>query len=219
MEPSRSSGARPVDPARWTGALLMGGASRRMGEDKLGMLLPDGRRVLDGPADALRGTCARLLGAGADGPEDPRLPSGFDPVPDPVAERPGPLVVLGALLATADTPWLLLAAGDLPLLRADHLSALAQAAEEDPQRALVALSARGPEPLVAAYPCALADAVEHVLATGRRSMHAFLEQVDWRPWKQWTEASPATIADPFFNLNQPQDWILLQQRFRPGKRP
>lgn len=185
--------------AGWTGALLAGGRSRRMGQDKLLMRLPDGRRLCERPANALAQVCTHLLQLGR--PEEPLHP-GFEPLAD-AAGCSGPLAGLLAALEAARTPWLLLAAGDMPNLSAELLAELQQEAERDPARALLP---EGPEPLCAAYPTALAPLVRARVQAGERAARAALPPQARRLWPAAAAQAAARLADPFLSLNSRSDW-------------
>ena len=207
---------------------MAGGRSRRMGQDKLSMPLADGRRLLDAAADALRQHCGHLVYLG---PEPASLPplSGFEPLRDyhdsKVPLGSGPMAGLLASLLHAEqvgARWVLVLAGDLPLVRADQLTALVEQAEsqESPNSApgngqksrpseqlaaVVPVSDHGPEPLLAAYPASFAAAAKDYLHQGRRSLRGFLSQ---QLWISLLSTGLDTIPD-CTNLNRPEDWERL----------
>ena len=129
----------------WTGALLSGGASRRMGLDKLELQFPDGTFLLDRPAQALRESCGTCLLVGEKNRRAP-MAGQFTLVPDQT-QGGGPLSALLGAMTACQTPWLLLLGGDMPLLTASHMKVFQKCAEEVPNQVLMAESSEGLEPL------------------------------------------------------------------------
>lgn len=192
----------PWPRPNWTGALLVGGRSRRMGTDKLLLRLPDGARLMERPGAALRAVCGACLQVGGG---TAHALADFTPLADaPQAE--GPLAGLLAALYAARTAWVLVLAGDLPAVDAAFLAALQDEAERDPARALLPQSAAGLQPLCAAYPRALAARIAAAAAAGERAVHAALPLEARRAWPYEEAAAAARIADPFRNINRPSDW-------------
>lgn len=219
-----------MGPAAWAGALLAGGRARRMGRDKLALRLPDGRRLVDVPAEALHRVITHRGGACAwVAPEAPaRLPDGFVHVADcPDGPARGPLAGLAAALAWAEARGatrLLVVAGDLPAIRAAHLHRLVSQAEEGTGGALLA---RGPdgraEPLIGVYPSSWATRARALLAAGEAAVHTLSDGA-----RQTVEIDPKSAQvtpsmtesgagrdriHACFNLNRPEDW---QQLLRSG---
>ncbi|MHC4422652.1 MAG: molybdenum cofactor guanylyltransferase, partial [Planctomycetota bacterium] len=150
-------------------ALLVGGASSRMGCDK-------SRLELGGVANATR--LALLLDAIF---EDLLLVGGDPPAEAPgrrVADPEGPVCALRGLVAAleaARAPRVLVVATDLPLLTPDLVLALVAWPEAD---AVVPLDARGIHPLCAIYRCAaLLPPARECLAAGRLELRGPLDAV------------------------------------------
>jgi len=155
--------------AGFTGVILAGGRSSRMGRDKAGLLW-EGRTFLRLQAEKLRSLGARELlvsGAGLSLP-DART------VPDLYPDR-GPLGGLHACLKGASCPRVLVLAVDLPLVSEEILrDLLALHARSGAQVAALADDGRL-QPLAAVYDAALADAVEGLIRDGPRPVRALLE--------------------------------------------
>jgi molybdopterin-guanine dinucleotide biosynthesis protein A len=186
------------------GAVLMGGASSRMGRDKAH--LPIG-----GVAGATR--AARLLGSLF---EEVLLVGGDPPDDTPgrrVRDGDGPACALrglAAALGAAAAPRVLVVATDLPLLTPDLLLALVAWPEAD---AVVPRTSHGPQPLCALYARdAVLPAARRRLLAGELALHGLLAAV------QTSYLEPADLArlDPqgtaLFNLNTPQDLEELKSR-------
>jgi molybdopterin-guanine dinucleotide biosynthesis protein A len=185
------------------GAVLVGGASSRMGADKAAL-------ELGGVALATR--CADTLAALV---EDVVLVGGAPPdaapgrrVPDP----PGPRCALRGLvgaLAACDAPRVLVLATDLPFVTRDLLLALIAWPEAD---VVAPRGARGPEPLCALYHRAPALALaRHALEAERLALHALLDALDTR----YLEGADLAAVDPerraLTNLNSPDDLALAER--------
>ena len=178
-------------------AVLLGGASERMGRDKA-------RLPVGGVAGATR--VARLL-AGLFA--DVLLVGGEAPPDAPgrrVPDEPGPRCPLRGLvsaLAAARAPRVLVVATDLPLLSPDLLLALVA---WPAAAAVVPRTPDGPHPLCALY---ARDAVLPVaraeLAAGRLSLAAVLAAVE----TSWLDGEALRLVDPrgtaLFNANHPED--------------
>jgi molybdopterin-guanine dinucleotide biosynthesis protein A len=191
------------------GAVLVGGASSRMGRDKA-------RLAVGGVAGATR--AARLLA----GLFEEMLVVGGDPpdetpgrrVPDPE----GPSCALRGLVAAleaARSPRVLVTATDLPLLTADLLLALVAWPEAD---AVVPRTADAAHPLCALYArdAVLPLARAH-LASGKLAMRALLDAVET------SYLAPEVVAriDPtgraLVNVNTPEDLVRAEGLLGPER--
>lgn len=192
--------------ANLAAALLVGGASSRMGSDKAHL-------PLGGVALATR--TARLL---ADHFEDVLLVGGAPPadapgrrIPDPEGPRCALRGLVGAL-AAARAPRVLVVATDLPLLEPELLLALVAWPEADVVLPRVAGRA---EPLCALWareaPLAAARAQ---LAAGRLALHELVGALD----AAWLEEDDLRDVDPaglmLANANTPEDWARLERLAR-----
>jgi molybdopterin-guanine dinucleotide biosynthesis protein A len=213
--------------ANVSAALLIGGASTRMGRDKASL-------TLSGVAMATR--LARLLDAMVD---DVLLVGGAPPEDAPgrrIADVDGPASSLRGLvsaLEAARAPRLLVIATDLPFVTPALLlglvarppagavvprrSVATQALEGDGVRTTA--PSAGSHPLCGVYDVAAALPVarEH-LAAGRLALRAMLDrlQVDF------VEGDDLAALDPdghaLDNANTPQEWVAVEARCRAGSR-
>ena len=188
---------RPGRLARVSGAVLVGGASQRMGRDKTHL-------ELAGVPLAVR--AARLL---ADLLEDVVLVGGDPPadapgrrVPDPEGPRCALRGLLGALGAARGERVVVLAT-DLPLLTADLVLGLIA---QPPADVVVPRNADGSHPLCAVYrrEPVLAAARAH-LAEGRLALRALLDTMETR----FVEGDALRALDPdesaLLNVNDESD--------------
>jgi len=178
-------------------ALLVGGASSRMGRDKA-------RLELGGVANATR--LARLLGALF---EDLLLVGGDPPADAPgrrVADPEGPVCALRGLLAAleaARAPGVLVVATDLPLLTPDLVLALVAWPEAD---AVVPRSAAGIHPLCALYRReVLLPLARERLAAGRLDLRGLLDAVATSYFGPDDLARVDPSGRALTNVNTPED--------------
>lgn len=181
-----------------TGAVLLGGASSRMGRDKA-------RLELGGEALALRQ--ARLL-AGLF--EEVLLVGGEPPagapgraVADPPGERSALRGIVGALEA-ASAPWVAVVATDLPTLSADLVLGLVASAT--PGVDAVVPRRQRPEPLCALYRVeGVLPEARARLAAGELVLRGLLDALA----VTWLEGEDLARVDgdaALLNVNTPEQW-------------
>ncbi len=180
---------------RPTGLILAGGASRRFGSDKRRHLV-QGRAMIHRVHDAVAAVAAPVwvsVRDPADRPLGPDVPVVIDAVPGA-----GPLAGVVAGLQRLEAEWLLVVACDLPLLRADALHALIDAARPG-TAAVVARGGDGrPQPLCACYHRAVRDVAEAHLAARRLALHDLLAALDPVRFVRLPD-------DVLLNVNHPSD--------------
>jgi molybdopterin-guanine dinucleotide biosynthesis protein A len=171
------------------GAVLCGGASRRMGIDKAGVEvdgIPMARRVVDVLAAA---GCSPVIAVGGDATALGRL--GLDVLEDGFPGQ-GPLGGIVTAL-TVGAP-IAVVACDLPDLRPATVAALIAAL--DGHDVAVALSDR-PEPLCAVWAQSAAAVLGEKFESGERAVHRALAGLDIA----WVPVAPAELR----NVNTPGD--------------
>jgi len=181
------------------GLVLCGGRSARMGRDKA--LLPWGENDLLGHSIArLRAVTPDVAVLSGSAPR--YADRGLAVLTDRTDDDGAIAGLLAGLEHASGRPALLLAV-DLPLVPVALLEALVDAI--DRADAVVPRSARGPEPLCAAYAPTCLTPIRERLARGERRMTAFWPDVHVR------ELGPAELVrlgDPevmFLNVNEPRD--------------
>jgi molybdopterin-guanine dinucleotide biosynthesis protein A len=191
----------------YTGVVLAGGRSERLGRDKR-RLLVEGEPLLARVVARLRPLVREVVVVTREAEPLPLLD-----VRRVTDRYPGMGVLAGvhAGLAAARAPWSYVVAGDLPLLDPALLCALAARAGDACD--VVVPRWRGElEPLHALYrPSVCAPAAEVALRQGRRRIVAFYPHV------RVCEMEEAAVAriDPegrsFFNVNTREEWARLQK--------
>ena len=197
--PPRPTNREP-EPPRLTGAILAGGFSRRLGQDKAALQL-GGKPLALWVHQALAplvDTCWLITNQPL-----AHLALGLPLMTD---LRPflGPAGGLLTALFSARTPWVLAAAVDNPFLAPALLAELAARARRTSRPAVVCRSPRGLEPFPGVYAVRILPALQDFLQADRRPTR-FLETC--RP--QILSEPEVLALDPegrsFFNLNTPQD--------------
>jgi len=197
------------------GAILAGGLSRRMGGGDKGLLLWQGRSLIEHVALRLRPQVSRLV-LNANGDPGRFASFGLPVVADDLPGFPGPLAGVLAVLehfrAGTETHVMVVPC-DAPQLPADLVARLAAAWQAAGALGALAVSAGRRHPAVALWPVALAPALRDALVEEdlRRvdtflRRHGFVE-VEWL----------AEPADPFVNVNTPEGLAALG--FSSGARP
>ena len=185
----------------WTGLILAGGASRRMGRDKALLRL--------GGATLLERAVALVREAGGEplvvAPARPgHDPAGIRRVDEGASGRAaGPLVALRHGLDACGTEIAVALACDLPLVPASLLRHLAAGAGGEHQ-AVVPRSGGVLQVLAAAYAAACREAIDRHLRSGGRSVHGFLEEVRVR-YLEGEELEAFGGPGIFLNVNTPED--------------
>lgn len=183
-----------------TGAILAGGYSRRLGQDKAALRL--GKTPLALRVDAALAPLVTTRWLVTNHPLS-HLALGLPLITDLIPSQ-GPAGGLCTALFYARTPWVLAAAVDNPFLAPALLAELAARAARTSRPAVVCRSPRGLEPFPGVYAVRLLPALRDFLQTDR-SLTRFLEKC--RP--QIVSELEVRSLDPecrsFFNLNTPQE--------------
>ena len=194
-----------------TGAILGGGASRRMGQDKLPLKVGD-MSLLERVHEALASRCAEILIVGGGGCVSPETRRVSDLRPG----RQGPLAGIEAALLAARYQSVFIAAGDMPFLTGDLVGYLLGLLS-DPLPAVVPHFGGRPHPLCAAYSRAVQPAVSSALDRGVRSVRGLLEGL---PGVRYVgEEELRRCGDPnllLMNVNSPEDLARARAALREG---
>ena len=184
------------------GFILVGGASRRMGQDKAQLRLGS-ETMLERIADRLSAatTSVTLVGS-PQAYEGHFLPN----VPD-IHENWGALGGIHAALSAAKTDWIIAIACDLPFVTRDLFERLKRFAD-DSFDAIAPLQPDGrPQPVCALYrrnTCL--PEIEKLVSAGEHTPRALLSNVSTR-YVAFAELSDLPGAENFFlNLNTPEDF-------------
>jgi len=183
-----------------TGFILVGGASRRMGQDKAQLRLGP-QTVLERVAAELRAATSSVTLVGARQDYD-----GVPNVPD-VHEKWGALGGIHAALSASRADWILVVACDLPFVTRDLFERLKSFVDTTVDAIVpVQLDAR-PQPVCALYRRSTClPAVEELISAGEHSPRALLASIRtcYVEFKQLEDLRGA--EDFFLNLNTPEDF-------------
>lgn len=191
--------------------LNAGGSSRRMGQPKALLPMPDSATPL------IRHIATRLLPLADDLlviANDPAIAGALKPLParflpDSLPDT-GPLGGLATGLA-AIKGWCICVACDLPFVQPNVFRYLIDQTGDD-WDAVVPLVEGRPQPLHALYHRRALAAVEAALQTGKRRMDSFYSQVRIR-FVTEDEVRPIDPAlRSFVNVNTPEEWAALTGR-------
>lgn len=180
------------------GAVLAGGASRRMGAPKEGVLLPDGRPMLECVLDALSAACGRVVVVGACQGFSLENRKDVDHLPDGTPGE-GPLAALVTLLSSGLADGYLMAACDQPFLEPALLRRLV---EGDPGRPRFFRAPDGAplDPFPGFFPTSLLIAASTAVDSGQRSLRRFVS-VTLPDWVILSAGEMAQLRD----LDTPED--------------
>jgi molybdopterin-guanine dinucleotide biosynthesis protein A len=185
-----------------TGIILVGGKSRRMGQDKA-LLSVQGKTLVERALEPFQQTFAQVLLIG-DRPER------FAAYHLPVIPDLYPGSSLGGLytgLFHASTEHIFVTSCDLPFPNLAILHYLC--CLKDSYDAVIPCSSQGTEPLFACYRKSCLDTMRDRLEQQRFSISAVCSSLDTRqvPYQDIAPFDPAGTA--FLNLNKPEDITLL----------
>jgi FdhD protein len=195
-----------------SGAVLAGGRSRRMGQDKRWLPI-DGVPLLARAVAAVAAVADEVLVVTAAPADAAAVAAALDDLPPGTArwqgdQRPGqgPLAGIEAALAEASHDVVLVLAGDHPEAMPAVLRALLDLLHTHPEAdAAVLASDRGPQPLVAAYRRAALPAIRALLDAGERRATRIVDHLDTVVLEHsaWQRLDPtgATVRD----LDTPED--------------
>ena len=159
-------------PWDFCGAILSGGESRRMGVPKAGLLLPDGRSMIERTRDMLKSFCRNVVIVGA-----PYGLNGHQVIEDS-EKNLGPLGGLEALLGSGVASQYIVVPCDLPLAPAAFISRLSRDKGTSGMTTFQVEGEEPPRPL----PCRISS--EHLedtrmlLKRGERSIRGLMKQLD-----------------------------------------
>ena len=180
--------------SRPSGILLAGGASRRFGRPKI-VEPVDGSPLFHRPLRALLDSCDDIVIVLAPDAPEPPLPDGAERVSfarDPVAYE-GPLAGTRVGLERVHAEYAVLVAGDMPGVRSELLSLMAERATATGRNAIALRDGDGTRPLPAVLRIGPAlTLARSLLETGERRLRALVEglEPDALPQDVWSGADP-----------------------------
>lgn len=193
-----------LDQSTIAGVVLAGGRSSRMGRDKAGVTL-GGRSLLSHVLARLSPQTV-LIAVNADAADGHDLPVISDRIPG----KAGPMAGIHAAMvygAGLTATHVVTVSVDCPFFPADLVSRLA-AAVSNPEQIAIAASEGRSHPVFGLWPTALAgDLEEWVRIDEKRRVRDFLLRHDVTEVSFPLHPTRASVLDPFFNINTPDDLI------------
>ena len=191
-----------------TGAILVGGLSRRMGRDKA-LLTFGGKPLVERVINAFRPLFARIVFVGDRGE---RFASyGLPVLPD---IYPGSaLGGLHAALVQAGTPYIFASACDVPWPEPRVIEQLVSLRKG--YDVVVPRTEGGLDPLFAVYGTACIPAMERMLRESNYRIYDFYPEVRTRYVEPAELAGFITPGKTFVNVNTPQEFEIIRQREEP----
>jgi len=201
-------------PGDYLGVVLAGGQSRRMGQDKALLPFGNNRTLFDHVLHHFGRQIDNIIISTANH-DSVFTHCGHDLVGDIAPfERLGPLSGLYAAFDYCQKSGqsyrgLITVAVDTPFFPNDYVAQLRAMASSHPCCPLIAATGKRQHPTFALWPLDVASALHHHLETGKRSILSFAAQVGMQ-----TIVFPpsSTNEDPFFNINNQQEWELACHR-------
>ncbi|MGX1829509.1 molybdenum cofactor guanylyltransferase [Paenibacillus taichungensis] len=190
----------------WTGIILAGGLSSRMGFNKA-LLDWNGTSVLEQVIQAMAPAVQRIiLSAGNNTAAYTTLP--YDCVQDNYPGK-GPLAGLHAALEASETDWNLICACDMPLLEPSFFKGMKWLAESGHEHhAIVPRLAGRVHPLAGAYHRRVLPELEQRLIDNRLKVTQWLEEIgcQYVDVDELESAAVHDVAIQLSNMNTPEEY-------------
>jgi molybdopterin-guanine dinucleotide biosynthesis protein A len=181
-------------------AVLAGGKSSRMGQDKA-LLVWEGQTLLERCLDVVRPLADPVVVV-ADA-SDKYSVAGCRIVSD-LYPNAGPVGGIATALDALGPGWHLATACDMPFLKRELLALLLDCASEAYQAVVPWINGR-PEPLCAVYRSTCLPVLRTFLESGQRAAHKALERLKTLPVEEDTLRSVDPDLVSFVNVNSPED--------------
>ncbi|WP_315796478.1 molybdenum cofactor guanylyltransferase [Paenibacillus sp. BIC5C1] len=196
----------------WTGIILAGGLSRRMGFNKA-LLEWNDSSVLEQIIQAMAPAVHRIiLSTGNNTAAYTALP--YDRVQDDYPGK-GPLAGLQAALQASETDWNLICACDMPLLEPSFFKGMKWLAESGQEHhAIVPRLAGRVHPLAGAYHRRVLPELEQRLIDNRLKVTQWLEEIgcQYVDVDELESAGVHDVAIQLSNMNTPEEYKHIRNR-------
>ncbi|WP_340014754.1 molybdenum cofactor guanylyltransferase [Paenibacillus sp. FSL K6-1318] len=196
----------------WTGIILAGGLSSRMGTNKA-MLELNGSVILQHVTKAMRPAVSRIIVAA--GPNVTTYGEmGYDCVQDHYPGK-GPLAGLHAALEASGTEWNLVCACDMPLLQTSFFDGIKKLAEShDSYSAIVPRVDGRVHPLAGVYHRQVLPDLEQRLMQDHLRVMRWLEEIGCRyvEAEELERAGVHQVAMQLSNMNTPEDYERIRNQ-------
>lgn len=179
--------------------ILAGGKSTRLGFDKRQLVL-EGSSILTTLVSRLSPSFEKIICVCNEQPLDESL--GMALIKDEIQHQ-GPMGGIQAGLRSSKTEWNTVVGCDMPFVTLDFVKSLILNAS-DSVDAVIPLSSKGIEPLLALYSKRCLPAIDRLLESGSRKITNLLEAVRVR-YVDYSGMDNGNQPSVFFNINTPLD--------------
>ncbi|MDX1527256.1 MAG: molybdenum cofactor guanylyltransferase MobA [Gammaproteobacteria bacterium] len=187
-----------------TGVVLAGGRARRMGGHDKGLVEIDGRPMVVFIVEALKAQTATVVVNANRNLERYRELCGCVVVPDTLGEFAGPLAGMAAGMESSQTPFVLTAPCDSPLISRDLGARLFDALEGEDAELAVAHDGKRMQPVFALLRRNLLDSMIAYLRSGESKIDT------WYATHRTALADFSDDTSMFLNVNTPEDRLQLE---------
>lgn len=190
-----------------SGAVLAGGRARRMGGEDKGLVEIDGKPMVVFIVEALKAqTAAVFINANRNLKKYGEL-CGCRVVPDSVGNFAGPLAGMASVMEVAQTPFVLTAPCDSPLLSRQLGPRLFEALQREDAELAVAHDGKRMQPVFALLHRDLLDSMIAYLRSGESKIDT------WYAMHRTALGDFSDETTMFLNVNTPEDRSELEDRF------
>lgn len=181
-----------------TGVILAGGQARRMGGQDKGLVMLDGKPMIEIIIDVLKPQTAKLL-INANRNHDRYSQYGLEMVADELSGYCGPLAGMASALKIINTDYIVTAPCDSPFIPLDLVQRLADALENKSTDISVAHDGERIQPVFCMIKKTLLQSLTDYLAAGERKIDRWFKQHDF------AIADFSDKPETFDNINTHED--------------
>ena len=192
--------------AQMTGVVLAGGLARRMGGTDKGLVQVGGSPMVSYIVAALRPQVGTLLINANRNLEEYAQLGNCEVIPDMVGDYAGPLAGMASAMQATNTPYLVTAPCDSPILAPDFVQRLYAALIEQDAEISVATDGERMQPVFALLCCDLLTDLLDYLEAGQRKIDRWYQQ------QRLAQADFSDRADMFLNINTPAEREQMERR-------
>jgi len=188
-----------------TGGVLAGGRARRMGGDDKGLVLLNGRPMIEYAIKALA-TQTRRIVINANRNLERYKDFGWPVVMDQIGDFSGPLAGMVSIMKQARTPYVLIVPCDSPLVPVDLAVRLHREMEQQNAEIAVAHDGERMQPVFVLLQRDLLPSMQQYLADGGRKIDR------WYATHRQLNVDFSDTPEAFLNINTPEEREALEQQ-------
>jgi molybdenum cofactor guanylyltransferase len=207
LQPSSTTTVAGIAPADITGVVLAGGRGSRMGGEDKGLVVLNGRTMVEHVIVRLRPQVSAIL-VSANRNHARYAALGERVVSDLIEGYQGPLAGVAAAFAAVQTRFLVTVPCDSPLFGFDLVARLAQALEREHAEVAVAHDGERTHPVFLLLECSLQASLRKFLDAGERKIDRWFAQ------HRVAIADFSDCPDAFVNVNDRAEHRVVEARLR-----